>query len=100
LQVRQFENHEVTLDEDGRPIELGRGAMGSPTGALISPRAALPGPVLGVADFPDREESSLPLENFFESLTTAIRYVRLVGNLWVDVAVRLPAALAVTAGPI
>ena len=27
-QVRRFENYEVALDEDGRPIELGRGAMG------------------------------------------------------------------------
>ena len=27
-QVRRFENYEVMLDEDGRPIELGRGAMG------------------------------------------------------------------------
>jgi tRNA A-37 threonylcarbamoyl transferase component Bud32/predicted ATPase len=26
--VRRFENYEVTLDGDGRPIELGRGAMG------------------------------------------------------------------------
>jgi len=26
--VRRFENYEVMLDEDGRPIELGRGAMG------------------------------------------------------------------------
>ena len=28
LQVRRFENYEVILDEAGRPIELGRGAMG------------------------------------------------------------------------
>ena len=27
-QVRRFEHYEVMLDEDGRPIELGRGAMG------------------------------------------------------------------------
>ena len=27
-QVRRFENYEVMLDETGRPIELGRGAMG------------------------------------------------------------------------
>jgi hypothetical protein len=27
-QVRRFENYEVMLDTDGRPIELGRGAMG------------------------------------------------------------------------
>jgi hypothetical protein len=27
-QVRRFENYEVILDETGRPIELGRGAMG------------------------------------------------------------------------
>jgi serine/threonine protein kinase len=27
-QVRRFENYEVTLDDDGKPIELGRGAMG------------------------------------------------------------------------
>jgi serine/threonine protein kinase len=27
-QVRRFENYEVTLDADGSPIELGRGAMG------------------------------------------------------------------------
>jgi hypothetical protein len=27
-QVRRFENYEVMLDSDGRPIELGRGAMG------------------------------------------------------------------------
>ena len=27
-QVRRFENYEVALDEAGRPIELGRGAMG------------------------------------------------------------------------
>jgi hypothetical protein len=27
-QVRRFENYEVMLDEDGLPIELGRGAMG------------------------------------------------------------------------
>jgi hypothetical protein len=27
-QVRRFENYEVVLDDDGRPIELGRGAMG------------------------------------------------------------------------
>ena len=27
-QVWRFENYEVMLDEDGRPIELGRGAMG------------------------------------------------------------------------
>jgi len=27
-QVRRFEHYEVTLDEAGRPIELGRGAMG------------------------------------------------------------------------
>jgi serine/threonine protein kinase/cytochrome c-type biogenesis protein CcmH/NrfG len=26
--VRRFENYEVMLDQDGRPIELGRGAMG------------------------------------------------------------------------
>ena len=26
--VRRFENYEVILDDDGRPIELGRGAMG------------------------------------------------------------------------
>ena len=28
LQVRGFEHYEVMLDEDGRPFELGRGAMG------------------------------------------------------------------------
>ena len=28
LQVRRFENYEVMLGDDGRPIELGRGAMG------------------------------------------------------------------------
>ena len=28
LQVRRFEHYEVMLDESGRPIELGRGAMG------------------------------------------------------------------------
>jgi serine/threonine protein kinase len=28
LQVRRFEHYEVMLGEDGRPIELGRGAMG------------------------------------------------------------------------
>jgi hypothetical protein len=28
-QVRRFENYEVALDEAGRPIELGRGAMGT-----------------------------------------------------------------------
>jgi hypothetical protein len=28
LQFRRFENYEVALDEAGRPIELGRGAMG------------------------------------------------------------------------
>jgi serine/threonine protein kinase/tetratricopeptide (TPR) repeat protein len=28
LNVRRFENYEVTLDQDGNPIELGRGAMG------------------------------------------------------------------------
>jgi len=27
-QVRRFENYEVSLDDDGKPIELGRGAMG------------------------------------------------------------------------
>jgi len=27
-QVRRFENYEVMLDADGRPIELGRAAMG------------------------------------------------------------------------
>ena len=27
-QVRRFEHYEVMLDDDGRPIELGRGAMG------------------------------------------------------------------------
>ena len=27
-QARRFEHYEVMLDEDGRPIELGRGAMG------------------------------------------------------------------------
>jgi hypothetical protein len=27
-QTRRFEHYEVMLDEDGRPIELGRGAMG------------------------------------------------------------------------
>jgi hypothetical protein len=27
-QVRRFEHYELSLDEDGRPIELGRGAMG------------------------------------------------------------------------
>ena len=27
-QLRRFENYEVMLDEDGRPIKLGRGAMG------------------------------------------------------------------------
>ena len=27
-QVRRFENYELMLDADGRPIELGRGAMG------------------------------------------------------------------------
>src|SRR5215470_3278741 len=27
-QVRRFEHYEVMLDEAGRPIELGRGAMG------------------------------------------------------------------------
>ena len=27
-QVRRFEHYEVALDEAGRPIELGRGAMG------------------------------------------------------------------------
>jgi hypothetical protein len=27
-QIRRFENYEVMLDADGRPIELGRGAMG------------------------------------------------------------------------
>jgi hypothetical protein len=26
--ARRFENYEVMLDEDGKPIELGRGAMG------------------------------------------------------------------------
>jgi uncharacterized Zn finger protein (UPF0148 family) len=30
-QFRRFENYEVMLDDDGRPIELGRGAMGSLT---------------------------------------------------------------------
>jgi hypothetical protein len=28
LQARRFEHYEVILDEAGRPIELGRGAMG------------------------------------------------------------------------
>jgi serine/threonine protein kinase len=28
LQARRFEHYEVMLDADGRPIELGRGAMG------------------------------------------------------------------------
>jgi serine/threonine protein kinase len=28
VQVQSFENYEVMLDEDGLPIELGRGAMG------------------------------------------------------------------------
>ena len=28
LQARRFEHYEVMLDEAGRPIELGRGAMG------------------------------------------------------------------------
>jgi hypothetical protein len=27
-EVRRFENYELMLDNDGRPIELGRGAMG------------------------------------------------------------------------
>src|SRR5271165_4706122 len=27
-QIQQFENYELMLDEDGRPVELGRGAMG------------------------------------------------------------------------
>jgi tRNA A-37 threonylcarbamoyl transferase component Bud32 len=27
-QVRRFENYEVALDDDGKPVELGRGAMG------------------------------------------------------------------------
>jgi hypothetical protein len=27
-QIRRFENYEVVLDETGKPIELGRGAMG------------------------------------------------------------------------
>ena len=26
--MRRFENYEVMLDQDGNPIELGRGAMG------------------------------------------------------------------------
>ena len=26
--VLRFENYQVILDEDGRPVELGRGAMG------------------------------------------------------------------------
>ena len=30
-QVRRFENYEVMLDTDGRPIELGRGQWASPT---------------------------------------------------------------------
>ena len=33
-QVRRFEHYEVMLDEDGRPIELGRGAMGVTYNAL------------------------------------------------------------------
>ena len=28
VQVHRFENYEVVLDDDGRPVELGRGAMG------------------------------------------------------------------------
>jgi hypothetical protein len=28
LQVCRFENYEVALDDTGKPIELGRGAMG------------------------------------------------------------------------
>ena len=28
VDVQQFENYELMLDEDGRPVELGRGAMG------------------------------------------------------------------------
>ena len=28
VQVHRFENYELMLDEDGRPVELGRGAMG------------------------------------------------------------------------
>jgi hypothetical protein len=32
--VRRFENYEMMLDEDGRPIELGRGAMGATYKAL------------------------------------------------------------------
>ena len=33
-QVRRFENYEVMLDQDGLPIELGRGAMGVTCKAL------------------------------------------------------------------
>ena len=33
-QVRRFEHYEVMLDEAGRPIELGRGAMGVTYNAL------------------------------------------------------------------
>jgi hypothetical protein len=35
-QVRRFENYEVMVDADGRPIELGRGAMGVPTRRSMS----------------------------------------------------------------
>ena len=28
VQIQQFENYELILDKDGRPVELGRGAMG------------------------------------------------------------------------
>jgi hypothetical protein len=29
--AQRFENYELMTGEDGRPLELGRGAMGSPT---------------------------------------------------------------------
>src|SRR5262249_49169761 len=34
LQARRYEHYEVMLDADGRPIELGRGAMGATYKAL------------------------------------------------------------------
>jgi hypothetical protein len=70
-QVRRFENYEVMLDADGRPIELGRGAMGVTYKALdVDLRCPVTLKVISTTGSPDGEA---PLPRWLSSRGTSKR---------------------------